>query len=46
VLVHFHVLCGFLNIFPSYLFPSLVNDTHILGLAHVITLAFDHFVSS
>jgi len=24
---------------------SLVNDTHILGLAHVISLTFDHFAS-
>jgi hypothetical protein len=46
VLVHFHVLHGFSNIFPYYLFPSLVNDTDILGCAHVITFSFDHFVSN
>jgi len=44
-LVHFHVLRGFLNIFPSCLFPSLANDTHNIGLDHVVPLAFDHFVS-
>jgi len=43
--VHFHVLCGFLNIFLSCFFPSLVNNTHNIGLAHVVPLAFNHFVS-
>ncbi len=27
------------------LFHSLVDDIHILGLAHFVSLAFDHFVS-
>jgi hypothetical protein len=44
-LVHFHILRGFLNIFPSCLFPSLANDTHKIGSTHVVPLAFDHFVS-
>jgi hypothetical protein len=27
----------------SYILPSLANDTHILGLAHVVPFAFNHF---
>jgi hypothetical protein len=38
-LVHFHT-----NLHYSLgVFPSLVDDTHILGLAHVIYFVFDHF---
>jgi hypothetical protein len=44
-LVHFHVLHGFLKKIPSCLFPSLANDIHNIGPAHVVPLAFDHFVS-
>jgi hypothetical protein len=33
------------NVFPSCLFCSLVDNTHILNLAYVIPLVFDHFVS-
>jgi hypothetical protein len=44
-LIHFQVLCYFLGVFSSCLFPSLANDTHIIGLAHVISLTFDHFAS-
>jgi hypothetical protein len=38
-LVHLHT-----NLHYSLgVFPSLVDDTHILGLAHVIYFVFDHF---
>jgi hypothetical protein len=30
---------------PCYFFLSLADDTHILDLAHVVSLAFDHFAS-
>jgi hypothetical protein len=45
VLAYFHDLCCFSNIFPFCIFPSLINDTNIFSLAHVVPLAFDHFVS-
>jgi hypothetical protein len=44
MLVHFCVLHYSSGVFPSYIFASLVNATHILGLAHVVPFAFDHFV--
>jgi hypothetical protein len=27
---------------PNYIFPSLADDTHIVGLMNEITYAFDH----
>jgi hypothetical protein len=32
-------------VFPCCFFISLVDDNHILDLAHVVSLAFDHFAS-
>jgi hypothetical protein len=50
VLAHFHVLCYYLKVFNLcffflHFFPSLANNTHILGLTHVITLVFNRFPS-
>jgi hypothetical protein len=45
VLVHFHALQTFFVVFPSCLFPLLVNDTHILNLVSLVPLAFDHSTS-
>jgi hypothetical protein len=45
VFVHFRVLHYFLNVFPSCLFHSLANDTHIFNLTNVVPFAFDHFLS-
>jgi hypothetical protein len=42
---HFHVLHSSSNIFLSYIFPSLANDTHTFGLTHVVPLAFDQLIS-
>jgi hypothetical protein len=41
-LVHFHtnLHCS------SRVFPPLADDTHIFGLAHVISFVFDHFFFS
>jgi hypothetical protein len=33
------------NVLPFYLFLSLVDDTHILGLVSIITSIFYHFIS-
>ncbi len=30
---------------PSCIFPSLANDTHIVGLMNEITYAFDHLLT-
>jgi hypothetical protein len=38
-LVHFRTNLHF----SLGVFPSLANDTHILGLAHVISFVFDYF---
>jgi hypothetical protein len=43
-LVQFHVL-HYSSGVPCYFLLSLANDTHILDLAHVVSLAFDHFAS-
>jgi hypothetical protein len=45
VFIYFHDLCCFSNIFPFYIFPSLINDINIFSFTHVVPLAFDHFVS-
>jgi hypothetical protein len=44
-LAHFYTLHFSLKFFPSCIFPYLVDDTHILDLTHVVSLAFDHFDS-
>jgi hypothetical protein len=44
-LVHFRVLHYFLGVFLLCHIFSLTNDTHILGPAHLVSLAFDHYVS-
>jgi hypothetical protein len=38
-------VCCSSKVFPSCLFISLVIDTHILNPTHVISFAFDNFVS-
>jgi hypothetical protein len=44
-LVHFPILHYSSRVFPSCLFLSLFDDTHILGLAHVVSLALSHFAT-
>lgn len=43
-LPHFHALWCYTKVFPSCVFPSLVDDTHIIGPASTIHLTFNHFV--
>ncbi len=45
LLAHFHALHCSLGVFPLYSFPSLTDDTHILGFIHVVSLVFECFVS-
>ncbi len=42
-LICFQALCKLANLFPSYVFPSMANNTFITGHAFVIHDAFDHF---
>jgi hypothetical protein len=41
-LVHFHALRYSLGVFPLCFFLSLTNNTHIFGIAQVVSFAFDH----
>ncbi len=40
ILVHLRVLCTIAVIHPTCVFPSLVDDTHIVGPASTVVLAF------
>ncbi len=42
-LAHFKALCSIINHFPSYLFPSIVNDTHIISPLSVVSYVYEHF---
>jgi hypothetical protein len=42
ILAHHQILLKTIVQAPSYIFPSLANDTHIMGLMNEITHAFDH----
>jgi hypothetical protein len=43
-LAYFRALQTSFIVFPSCLFPSLVDDFHILGLTSLIPFVFYHFV--
>jgi hypothetical protein len=45
VLIHFHALCSSTSLFPSCLFPSVANDTHIIGPTLIVSQVFHHFSS-
>jgi hypothetical protein len=40
---HFRVLCSITNHFPSCLFPSIANDTHIIGPLSIVSFDYEHF---
>jgi hypothetical protein len=42
-LTHFRALRSIANDFPSCLFPSIVNDTHIIGPLFIVLFAYEHF---
>jgi len=42
-LAHFNVWCSITNHFPSCLFPSIVDDTHIIGPPSIWSFAYEHF---
>jgi hypothetical protein len=43
VLTHFKTLRSIINHFPSCLFPSIVNDTHIISPLSIVLYAYEHF---
>jgi hypothetical protein len=43
VLAHFRALHSVFNHFPSYLFPSIADDTHIIGPFSIVSFAYEHF---
>jgi hypothetical protein len=42
-LTHFRALCFISSCFPSYLFPSITNDMHIIGPHSIISSTYEHF---
>jgi putative effector of murein hydrolase len=42
-LTHFKVLRFIANHFPSYLFPSIIDDNHIIGPPSIVSFAYEHF---
>jgi hypothetical protein len=42
-LAQFKVLRFTASHFPSYLFPYIVDDIHIVGLPSIVSFAFEHF---
>jgi len=42
-LTHFKILLFTTNHFPSYLFPSIINDIYIIGPLSIVSFAYEHF---
>jgi hypothetical protein len=42
-LTHFKALCFTISCFPSCLFPSIANDTHIINPSSIVSSAYEHF---
>jgi hypothetical protein len=42
-LSHFKALHFIASCFPSYLFPCIANEIHIIGLFLIISSAYEHF---
>ncbi len=40
---HFRALDFIVSNFPSCLFPSIVDDTHIIGPFSIVSFAYEHF---
>jgi hypothetical protein len=43
VLARFKALCFTTSYFPFCLFPSIVDDTHIISPLSIISFAYNHF---
>ncbi len=42
-LVHFRVLCSITSHFPFCLFPSIIDDIHIISPPSIVSSAYEHF---
>jgi hypothetical protein len=42
-LTHFKALRSTTHHFPSCLLPSIVDDTHIIGLVSIVSFGYEHF---
>jgi hypothetical protein len=45
ILAHFRALCSIANRFPSYVFPPIIDDTHIIGPPSIVSSPYEHFQS-
>jgi hypothetical protein len=43
VLFHLRALCSIISHFPFCLFPSIVDDIHIIGPPSIVSFAYEHF---
>ncbi len=43
VLAHFRALRSIASHFPSCLFPSILNDIHMIGPLLIVSFAYEHF---
>jgi hypothetical protein len=43
VLAHFTALHSIASHFPSCLFPSIIDDSHIIGPSSIASTAYEHF---
>jgi hypothetical protein len=41
-LAHFKALCSITNHLSSYLFPSIVDDIHIIGPPSIVSSTYEH----
>jgi hypothetical protein len=42
-LTHFRALCSTTSHFPSCLFPSIIDDTQIIGPLSIVSSTYEHF---
>jgi hypothetical protein len=43
-LTHFKALCSIISCFPSCLFPSIVDDTHMISPPLFVSFAYEHLL--
>ncbi len=43
VIAHFRALHSIANHFPFYLFPYIIDDTHIMGPPSIVSFVYEHF---
>ncbi len=43
--VHFQALYNLVYLFTPYVFPSILDDIHIIGPTQIVSHVFEHFAS-